>query len=101
MFYLFFFLLYGFIVGLVAKFLHPGEDPIGFVPTIGIGIVGSYIGGLINWILGTGNSPLSGSGLLMGSVGGFIFCWLYRTYKINKFFQAQGRKPLYKSTKID
>jgi len=43
--------IFGLIVGLIAKAIHPGEDPVGFFPTIGIGIVGSYIGGGINWLL--------------------------------------------------
>lgn len=86
-------IVYGFIVGFCAKLLHPGEDVIGFLPTIGIGIAGSYIGGFLNWLLGAGGGPFSTSGLLMGIVGGIIFCWIYRTYRINRFFQAQGRMP--------
>ena len=42
-------LIYGLLVGIIAKALHPGDDPIGFLPTMGIGVAGSYIGGLINW----------------------------------------------------
>lgn len=86
-------ILYGLVVGLLAKALHPGEDKIGLVPTIGIGIVGSYIGGFINWLVGAGGSPLSASGLIMGTIGGIICCWIYRQYSINKFFKAQGRMP--------
>ncbi len=93
MLYLMCWLLYGLIVGLFAKILHPGEDPIGFLPTIGIGVAGSYIGGFINWLMGSGMSPFSPSGLLMGVIGGVIFCWIYRRYRLNRFFQAQGRMP--------
>lgn len=86
-------LLYGLVVGLIAKALHPGEDAVGFLPTVGIGVVGSYIGGLLNWILGGGGSVFSPSGIMMGIIGGVIFCWIYRHYRINRFFQAQGRMP--------
>ncbi len=86
-------ILYGLLVGCAARLLHPGEDPIGFLPTVGIGVVGSYIGGFLNWVLGTGNGPFSPSGLLMGIIGGVIFCWIYRKYRINRFFEAQGRMP--------
>jgi uncharacterized membrane protein YeaQ/YmgE (transglycosylase-associated protein family) len=36
-------ILIGFVVGLVAKFLMPGNDPKGFLITIAIGIVGSLL----------------------------------------------------------
>jgi uncharacterized membrane protein YeaQ/YmgE (transglycosylase-associated protein family) len=85
-------LVYGLIVGSLAKLLHPGEDPIGLLPTLGIGVAGSYIGGLINWVVGSGE-PFSSSGLIMGVVGGVIMCWAYRNYRLNRFFQAQGRMP--------
>jgi uncharacterized membrane protein YeaQ/YmgE (transglycosylase-associated protein family) len=88
-------IIYGLIVGIIAKLLHPVEDAMGFLPTIAIGIAGSYIGGFLNWILGFGNSPISPSGFMMGIIGGIIFCWIYRKYKINKFIKVQGRKPLY------
>ena len=33
--------IYGLVVGLVAKFLHPGkEEPVGFLSTLGIGVAG-------------------------------------------------------------
>jgi uncharacterized membrane protein YeaQ/YmgE (transglycosylase-associated protein family) len=92
-------IIYGLFVGLIAKALHPGEDPIGFLPTVGIGVVGSYIGGFINWLLGAGSGPFCASGILMGIVGGVLFCWLYRTYRLNRFFEAQGRMPMYKVKK--
>ena len=37
MFWLLGWLIYGLVVGLISKRLHPGEDPVGFLPTIGIG----------------------------------------------------------------
>ena len=74
-------IVYGLIVGLLAKALHPGSDPVGFLPTIGVGIAGSYIGGLINYLLG-GGGEFSASGILMGVVGGVIFCWLYSRYRL-------------------
>lgn len=85
-------IIYGLIVGMIAKMLHPGEDPVGILSTIGIGVAGSYVGGFINWGLGSGG-PFSTSGIMMGIIGGVILCWIYRKYRINRFFQAQGRMP--------
>lgn len=92
MFWLLGWLIYGLIVGLIAKALHPGEDPVGFLPTIGIGVAGSFVGGGIQWLLSWGG-PFSPAGLLWGIIGGVIFCWIYRKYRLNRFFKAQGRMP--------
>ena len=40
-------IVFGLIVGVVAKFLTPGRDPGGFIVTILIGIVGALLGGFI------------------------------------------------------
>lgn len=92
MFYILSWIVYGLVVGLIAKAVHPGEDAVGFLPTVGIGIVGSYIGGFINYLL-RGGEAFTASGMLMGVVGGVIFCWLYRRYRLGQFFKAQGRMP--------
>jgi uncharacterized membrane protein YeaQ/YmgE (transglycosylase-associated protein family) len=75
-------LLFGLVVGYLAKMLHPGDDPVGFAPTVGIGVVGSFIGGAFNWLLGLGNQPFQASGLIMSILGGVVFCALYRYYKL-------------------
>ena len=83
MFSILIWIVYGLIVGLIAKALHPGDDPVGFLPTVGIGIAGSYVGGLVNWLPGRGE-VFSSSGLLMGVIGGVIFCYIYRRFRLNK-----------------
>lgn len=93
MLYLFCWLVYGLLVGTISKLLHPGEDPVGLGATTGIGIAGSFIGGFISWLIGLGDSPFNPSGILMGVVGGVIFCMIYRSYRIRNFVQAQGRMP--------
>lgn len=39
------YIVVGAIVGVIARFLVPGDDPMGFVGTIVLGIVGALIGG--------------------------------------------------------
>ena len=38
-------IIVGFIVGLLARALHPGDDNIGWIWTILLGIAGSFVGG--------------------------------------------------------
>jgi uncharacterized membrane protein YeaQ/YmgE (transglycosylase-associated protein family) len=41
-----FFLAFGAMAGGVAKWLMPGKCPAGWLPTIALGVVGSFVGGL-------------------------------------------------------
>lgn len=68
-------LVYGLVVGLIARAIHPGEEKPGVLWTLVIGIAGSYVGGLMNWILGSGGGPFQGSGIIMGILGGVVFLW--------------------------
>lgn len=49
------FLLVGLVVGVIARLLMPGPDPIGILGTIVVGIVGAIAGGYL-WIALFGNS---------------------------------------------
>ena len=95
MFWILGWVVYGLVVGSLAKLAHPGEDPVGFLQTLGIGVAGSMVGGGIQWLLHMGG-PFSPAGLLWGIIGGVIFCWIYRKYRLERFIKAQGRRPLFK-----
>ena len=41
------FLVFGLVAGLVARLLTPGRQSIGCVPTLAVGVVGAFLGGLI------------------------------------------------------
>jgi uncharacterized membrane protein YeaQ/YmgE (transglycosylase-associated protein family) len=41
------FLVFGLVAGLVARLLTPGRQAIGCLPTVAVGIVGAFLGGLI------------------------------------------------------
>jgi uncharacterized membrane protein YeaQ/YmgE (transglycosylase-associated protein family) len=47
-------ILLGLLAGTLAKFLVPGRDPSGCIITILLGIVGSFIGGVIGTWVGWG-----------------------------------------------
>jgi uncharacterized membrane protein YeaQ/YmgE (transglycosylase-associated protein family) len=70
-------IVFGLIVGLVAKFLMPGDDPGGFLATVAIGIVGALIGGFLGRLAGlyAEGDPV---GFVMAVVGSIVLLWLYR-----------------------
>jgi uncharacterized membrane protein YeaQ/YmgE (transglycosylase-associated protein family) len=41
------FIVFGFVIGLLARALMPGDQNMGFLMTIGLGIAGSFIGGVL------------------------------------------------------
>ena len=66
------FLLFGFVVGLLARALLPGRQGMGFVMTTLLGVIGSFFGGMLgNFISGVPFDRVHPAGLL-GSVLGAI-----------------------------
>ena len=70
-------IVFGGLVGLVAKLLMPGRDPGGFFVTIVLGIIGALLGGYIGRALGIyqGNDPV---GFVMAVIGSIILLVIYR-----------------------
>jgi uncharacterized membrane protein YeaQ/YmgE (transglycosylase-associated protein family) len=69
----------GFVVGLIARFLMPGVDHMGFWLTSGLGIVGSFVGGFISQLFSKsagGGMTLRPAGFLLSIVGALIVLFL-------------------------
>jgi uncharacterized membrane protein YeaQ/YmgE (transglycosylase-associated protein family) len=49
------FLVAGLIIGALARLIKPGKQNLGVLATLGLGVVGSLIGGLIAQFFGTGS----------------------------------------------
>lgn len=49
------FILFGLVVGVVARLIVPGRQRLGLAGTVLLGIVGSIIGGVVASMLGTGD----------------------------------------------
>jgi uncharacterized membrane protein YeaQ/YmgE (transglycosylase-associated protein family) len=70
-------IVFGLIVGVLAKLVMPGKDPGGFIMTTLLGIVGAVIGGFIGRALGF-YGPNQAAGWLMSIVGAILVLALYR-----------------------
>jgi uncharacterized membrane protein YeaQ/YmgE (transglycosylase-associated protein family) len=70
-------IIFGLIVGVIAKLLMPGRDPGGMVVTCLIGIAGALIGGFIGRAIGL-YGPNAGAGYLMSIVGAMLLLFIYR-----------------------
>ncbi|MFC5175440.1 GlsB/YeaQ/YmgE family stress response membrane protein [Nocardioides taihuensis] len=49
------FLVAGLVIGALARLFKPGKQNLGLLATLGLGLVGSLIGGTVAWLLGTGS----------------------------------------------
>jgi uncharacterized membrane protein YeaQ/YmgE (transglycosylase-associated protein family) len=73
-------LVIGAIAGYVARLLVPGPDPMGVVRTIVLGIVGSFVGGFLGYVLfdkDIGEGALQVSGVIGSIIGAVIALLVY------------------------
>jgi uncharacterized membrane protein YeaQ/YmgE (transglycosylase-associated protein family) len=70
-------ILFGLVVGIIAKLLMPGRDPGGFIVTILLGIAGALVGGFIGRAMGFYGTNQS-AGWIVSILGAIILLALYR-----------------------
>jgi uncharacterized membrane protein YeaQ/YmgE (transglycosylase-associated protein family) len=70
-------ILFGLIVGAIAKLLMPGRDPGGILVTMALGIAGALLGGFLGRVLGW-YGPNDGAGFFMSLLGAILLLWIYR-----------------------
>jgi uncharacterized membrane protein YeaQ/YmgE (transglycosylase-associated protein family) len=72
----------GLIVGIIAKFIMPGDDPGGLIITIGLGVAGAFVGGFLASRLGFGTiTGFNVPSLLIAIGGSVILLIAYRFLK--------------------
>ena len=72
-------MVFGLIVGALAKFLMPGDDPGGWVITMLLGIAGALTGGWLGHAVGW-YGPNESAGWLMSIAGAIVLLILYRLF---------------------
>jgi uncharacterized membrane protein YeaQ/YmgE (transglycosylase-associated protein family) len=66
----------GFVIGVLAKFLHPGKENMGFIATIVLGIAGSLLAGVIGQFFGWYQAG-EGAGFIASVVVAIILLVIY------------------------
>lgn len=69
-------ILVGFVIGVIAKFLHPGKDSMGFIATILLGVLGSSLAGIIGQALGWYQAG-EGAGFIASVVVAIVLLAIY------------------------
>jgi uncharacterized membrane protein YeaQ/YmgE (transglycosylase-associated protein family) len=70
-------ILFGLIVGALAKLVMPGRDPGGIIVTMLLGIAGAVVGGFTGRALGMYGEG-EAAGFLMSFIGAVVLLALYR-----------------------
>jgi len=77
------FLIFGLIVGLIARAIFPGRQAMGWLMTAVLGMIGSLVGGMIGQVLFGGSARADSTwgftpgGWISSIVGALIVLWAY------------------------
>lgn len=69
-------IIVGLVAGLLARAIKPGNDAMGWIMTIVLGIVGAMLGGFIASLVGI-NADGGFTGLIFSVIGAIILLFLY------------------------
>ena len=70
-------MLFGLIVGVIAKLVMPGRDPGGIFVTMLIGIIGAVVAGFIGRAIGW-YEPGEAAGFVVATLGAILLLFIYR-----------------------
>jgi uncharacterized membrane protein YeaQ/YmgE (transglycosylase-associated protein family) len=72
-------ILFGLIVGAIAKFVMPGRDPGGIIVTMALGIAGALVAGFIGRAMGW-YRPDEAAGYITATLGAVLLLFVYRRF---------------------
>jgi uncharacterized membrane protein YeaQ/YmgE (transglycosylase-associated protein family) len=72
--FILFLAFWGLIVGALARLALPGPDPMGMLATIGLGLAGSFVGGLLGLLIG------HAGGVVFSVIGAILLLYLHRRF---------------------
>jgi uncharacterized membrane protein YeaQ/YmgE (transglycosylase-associated protein family) len=70
----------GFVIGVIAKFVHPGKENMGLIMTLLLGIAGSFLAGIIGQFIGWYNAG-EGAGFIASIIVAIILLVIYGRIK--------------------
>ncbi|WP_282808260.1 GlsB/YeaQ/YmgE family stress response membrane protein [Hafnia alvei] len=75
--------IFGLVAGIIAKWIMPGKENVGFITTIALGIVGAIVGGYISTFFGFGKvDGFNFGSFVVAVIGAIVVLYIYRKIKI-------------------
>jgi uncharacterized membrane protein YeaQ/YmgE (transglycosylase-associated protein family) len=87
--FLLFLAFWGLIVGALARLALPGPDPMGILATTGLGLAGSFLGGVISWLF-LGHA----GGVIFSIVGATLLLYIHRRFVQHRPLTGPGAREL-------
>jgi uncharacterized membrane protein YeaQ/YmgE (transglycosylase-associated protein family) len=70
-------ILFGLVIGVIAKLLMPGRDPGGIIVTMLLGVAGALLGGFLGRLVGW-YQPNEPAGYIVATLGAVLLLFIYR-----------------------
>ena len=86
------FIIIGIVAGFLARLIVPGRDPMGFVATVVLGMVGAFVGGFLADALFDDES-IGWFGATVGAVI-VLLIWNAMVAKRNRGVRGMGRRVM-------
>jgi len=71
------FLIFGLVVGALARLIVPGKEPGGWITSMVLGVAGAFLGGLIGRAFGLYSSDVTRGGFFMSLIGAVLLVGIY------------------------
>jgi uncharacterized membrane protein YeaQ/YmgE (transglycosylase-associated protein family) len=72
------FLLFGLVVGAIARFIVPGRESGGWITSLVVGVLGSFVGGFLARSLGVGDARPAG--FIVSLLGAVLLLFAYHVF---------------------
>lgn len=102
-------IIFGLVIGVLARWIMPGNDNMNLFETCVLGVIGSFAGGSVSFLLGDGGAVVQSAGFGMSLVGALLVLWGYNYYKrisdiamwlkFGKLWVTLGKFLAYRKTK--
>jgi uncharacterized membrane protein YeaQ/YmgE (transglycosylase-associated protein family) len=79
----------GLIVGALARLALPGPDPMGIFATIGLGLAGTFVGGIVAWLF-LGHA----GGVIISVLAAMLLLYLHRRFVQHRPLMGPGARQL-------
>ncbi len=73
-------IIVGFIVGVIAKFIYPGRQNMGWIWTIILGVAGAFVATYLGKLLGI-YQPGQAAGFIGAVIGALVLLFIYNLIK--------------------
>ena len=88
-------IIVGIIAGFLARLFVPGRDPMSFLGTLVLGVLGSFVGGFLGWALfghDLDQGAIQPSGIIGSVIGAVLLLLLWRATLGRRNYAVRSRR---------